>query len=194
MANTILFWFKWPLQGVRSQNQPLKGLEGWWGHPWVAPKWPKMVTQSWPLHDQAKVSQNYPEWLIWSNSGLNGHLKGDRSQNQPLEGLKGWWGHPWGAPKWTKMVILSWPWHDKAKLFRICPMWLIQSNSDSNGPFTGLGVRISHWGGWGVVGRPMGCTNMDQNGNQLSPWHEKAKVSWIRPKLLIQSNSHSNGH
>ena len=50
------------------------------------PKCTKMVKIAW----QCKVFRICPEWLIWSISWLNGHLKEDRSQS------KSWRGH--GVP------------------------------------------------------------------------------------------------
>ena len=43
------------------------------------PKWS-------PYHDISKVFQICPEWLIWSFSGLNRRLKGDKSQYKPWRG------------------------------------------------------------------------------------------------------------
>ena len=43
-----------------------------------APESTKMVT----IARESKVFRICPEWLLWYISGLNGHLKGDRSQNK----------------------------------------------------------------------------------------------------------------
>ena len=77
-------------------------------------------------------------------SGLNGHLKGDRSQ------YKSWRGHRvthkmhQNAPKWS-------PYHDRAKVFRICAEWLIWSFSGLNGHLKGDRSQYKPWRGHGFT-------------------------------------------
>ena len=65
------------------------------------PKWS-------PYHDRAKVFQICPEWLIWSHSGLNGHLKEDRSQEKSWRGHGVTHGVHQNGPNCTNVVTLVW--------------------------------------------------------------------------------------
>ena len=135
------------------------------------PKWS-------PYHDRAKVFWICLEWLIWSSSGLNGHLKGDRSLH------KSWRGHGvthemhQNAPKCTKthQNAPKWsPYQDRAKVFRIFPEWLIWSFSGLNGHLKGDSSQSKSW-------RDLGVTHeVHQNAPK---WTKMVTVSWQSKSVL----------
>ena len=95
------------------------------------------------------------------------------------------------GPKWS-------PYHDSSKVFRICPEWLIWSFSGLNGHLKGDKSQYKSWRGHGVAHEVHQNgpkrTKIDQNGPKWSPYHDRAKVSWICLEWLIWSFSWLNGH
>ena len=128
--------------------------EGSWGHPWGALKWTKMDQNGHYSMTKKKIFWTGPQWLIWSISGLNEHLKGDRSQNQSWRVV----GSPMRCTKmdqnglkWTEVDLIGHYSMTKKKFFRICPQWLIWSISGLNGHLKGDRSQKQSWRGGGVT-------------------------------------------
>ena len=138
------------------------------------PKWS-------PYHDRAKVFWICLEWLIWSSSGLNGHLKGNRSQ------YKSWRGHGvthemhQNALKCTKMHQNGHHLMTEQNCFEFVLSDLYDLFLDWMDTWKGIGARTSHGG---ILGSHMRCTKMHQNEPKWSPYHDRAKVFWICPEWL----------
>ena len=126
-----------------------------------AAKWTKMVTVLW----ESKVFQICPEWLMWSISGVNGHLKGDRSQSKSWRSHGVAHGVDQNASKCTKI-------HKNA-------LKCMTEQSVSN---------LVEWLKWSVflfnglkkgdrrqsMGLRMRCIKMHQNAPNWSPYHDRA--------------------
>ena len=105
----IHFWSKWTLKRGKQSEQVMGSHIRCTKMHQNAPKCPK---RSW----RSKVFWIGSEWLMWSFSGVNGHLKGDRNQR------KSWRSHGVAhevhqhIAKCTKMVTMPW----QSQVFWIC--------------------------------------------------------------------------
>ena len=86
------------LKGDSSQNKSWRGHGIAYEVQQNATKCTKMDQKRSPCHNRAWQSKVWicPECLIWSISGVYGHLKGDRSHSKS-------WRSPWVAHEITKM-------------------------------------------------------------------------------------------
>ena len=136
-----------------------------------------MVTAAW----QAKVFQIYHECLIWSISGLNGQLKGNRSQKQSRRGGGVTHEVHQNGLKWTKIDPNGHFSMEEQKRFKFVLSHLYDTISGLNAKmdtWKGLGVRTSHGG---VVGSPMMFAKTDQN---RPSWTKTVTIAWPSKSIL----------
>ena len=127
------------------------------------------------IASQSKVFRICPEWLMWSMSGVNGHLEGRRSQSKSWRGRGVAHEAHQNAPKWTKkhqngnhciteqsVSNLSWV----TNVIHFWSKWTLGRVEESEQVMEGS---------WGRTWGAPKCTKMDQKAPKWSPLHHRAK-------------------
>ena len=114
-------WLILPISGLnghlKEDRRPSKSWRGHGDAHDVHQNAPKCTKMAW----QSNEFWIYPEWLIWSILGLNGHLEGYRSQSKSWRGFGVAHEVHQNAPKCTKMLTIT----RDSKVFQNCPEWLL---------------------------------------------------------------------